>query len=177
MVKKFLKFIGYFLFFIFMLIFFSPKENLYYLAEKELAKKSILISKESIKDSGFSFNIKNAHISMQEIESAIVSDLKIDTFLFFNTINISNIAFANTFKNFLPLNIDSVKISYSILNPLNIVIKSNGGFGNMSGTFNISKRVLNLKIKPSKLMKTKYRQTLRNFRKNKDGEYIYVKNI
>ena len=72
MVKKFLKFIGYFLFFIFMLIFFSPKENLYYLAEKELAKKSILISKESIKDSGFSFNIKKSLQLRQDMRLIII---------------------------------------------------------------------------------------------------------
>ena len=177
MVKKVLKFFIYLLFFKAMLIFFMPKENLYYLAEKELAKKSLVISKENIKDSGFIFNIENAHISMKEIQSAVISNIELKLFLFFNRLRVENIHISQSFKNFLPLNIDKVDISYSILDPLNIIIKADGGFGVLNGSFNLIDRALFVVLKPSKLMYLDYKTLLRNFKKNKDGEYIYVKNI
>ena len=80
-------------------------------------------------------------------------------------------------SSFVPLKIADVNIKYTIFNPLFITGISHGEFGEASLNIDILKRKVRLKLIPSKIMKQKYRTTLRNLKKNADGEYIYDKNL
>jgi len=177
MVKSIGKFFFLIFLFLAMLLFFLPKENLYFFAEKELAKKGVVISKEEVKDKGFTFEMHHAHLSVSSIESAVVSDLSLSLYLFYNKLHIDSIYLASSLKSFLPLAIKEVDVVYSIVNPLVVEIETKGDFGKAKGDFSLVDKKLTIILKPSKLMRQKYRGTLRNLKKLKNGEYSYVKSF
>jgi len=172
---KLSKLLAYVMFFILALIYFMPKESVYYYLEKELQKQKIILSDEEIIDNGFSLQLNNTKLSYDSIESANVENINIKIFLVYNSLSVSNVRLLDVASSFVPLHVDTINIKYTIFNPLNIVAESNGEFGQASAEVNILDRNISMVLKPSLLMLKKYRATLRNLKKNKAGEYKYEK--
>jgi len=172
---KLLKLLAYVIFFIAALIYFIPKESVYYYLEKELLQEKIILSGEEIIDSGYSLQLNNAKVSYDSIESANVEDINIKIFLVYNSLSVSNVKLLDIASSFVPVKIDTINIKYTIFNPLNVVAESNGEFGQANAEVNILDRTISIVLKPSKLMLKKYKATLRSLKKNKAGEYKYEK--
>ena len=172
---KILKLLAYIFFFILALIYFMPKESVYYYLEKELLLNKVVLSGEEIEDSGFSLQLNNSKVSYDSIESADVENINIKIFLVYNSLSVSNVRLLDVASSFVPLHVDTINIKYTIFNPLNIVAESNGEFGQASAEVNILDRNISMVLKPSPLMLKKYSATLRNLKKNKAGEYKYEK--
>lgn len=177
MVKKILKFFAYLLFFIASLIYFIPKTSIYYFAEQQLKPLAIIVSSEDVRDSGFSLLIEDADISVKSIESAKISKVEIGVYLLYNSVSLNGIALSGMAENFVPINVESVEFTHSVFDPLSLHLSANGEFGEASGTFNILDNNLSINLKPSKLMKSKYKNTLRTLKKTENGEYEYVKSF
>ena len=175
MVKKIAIFFSYTLFFITALMYFTPKDSIYFFLEEKLKKVDIVISSEQVNDSGFSLKIADADIYFKSISSANINEASIRVFAIYNSINFKNITLSKTAKSFAPLNIASVQAVYSILNPLNAKINAIGDFGILEAQYNILDKTLNLVLKPSKNMLKNYKHTLRKLSKTKNGEFIYDK--
>ncbi len=173
MVKKFFKSVLYFLFFIVSLMYLTPKVNIYYLLEQKLKPFGVIVSKEDLEDTGYNLNIENLHVSYKEIKSLKISKMECNIFAFYNSINIKDIELAKALSSFLPRKIKDVKISYSIVNPLNIFASAKGEFGDLEAEFNLSEFRLHLNLKPSKLMLHSYENTLNNMKKTQNGDYTY----
>jgi len=156
-------------------MYFTPKNSIYFLLEDKLEQVDIILSSETLQDRGFTFDIIDADISFKAISSAEIKKTKVNIFAVYNSISLNNITLSNTAKSFVPLNIQNVKVIYSILNPLNVDIKAVGDFGELKGEFNVLKRFLHLELKPSKNMLTNYKNTLKKLSKTKNGEFIYDK--
>jgi hypothetical protein len=154
-----------------------PKVSLYGFAQTQLKKFGIIISNEKLKDNGFSFEIKDGMLSVEKIPSANISKVEIKTFIFYNSVNIKGIILAQAVKSFAPVYIENINIHYSFINPLNIIAKAKGDFGEAQATFNLIERKLHIDLVPSKMMQKSYRSTLRNLQKTKDGGYIYEQTI
>ncbi|NOQ31453.1 MAG: hypothetical protein GQ570_10045 [Helicobacteraceae bacterium] len=167
----------YLLLFIAMLIVFMPKVNLYYLLEKELSAKGVVISSENLSDRFFSLNIKDATIYVKQIKSAKVANVNITTLLFYNYIEFDNIELSQSFEDMLPTKIKNVKILYSVLNPLNITATSIGEFGEASAVISLEKRVVFVTIKASKRLVDKYSKILRPLKTDGKGSYTYEYNF
>jgi len=177
MVKKIAKFLGYLVFFIAMIFYFLPKVSLYHLAEVQLKHFGVVISNENVTDNGFSFDISNADIYLKNIKTASILDMELSSYIVYNSISLENIKLAKAVKSFAPRDIKNINISYTVFNPLNISINGAGGFGEFSASISLVKHKIHLDLTPSKLMQKEYRSTLRNFKKSKDGGYIYEKTI
>lgn len=169
------KIFAYILFFILVLIYFMPKESLYYLFEKELEKYGVVISKEVSSDSGFSLELNNGTIFYNSIQSANIDSINMKVFLLYNSISAQNIELSNIASSFVPLHVDNMKIRYSIFNPLNIVFSADGEFGEATGEVGVLDNYINIVVTPSELMSKKYKNTLNSLRKNENGEYQYDK--
>ena len=172
---KTLKFFGYMVFFVLALMYFTPKVALYYFAENQLKHYGIIITDESVKDKGFTLSLEDAVVTIKAIESAKIKDINIALFALYNNLSIKDITLASTAASFVPTDVDVVDISYSIFNPLNIIATSKGGFGEAQAKVDLLERKLMVKLKPSKIMVKKYRSTLRNLKKSKEGGYEYAK--
>jgi hypothetical protein len=177
MVKKLAKFLGYILFFILAVIYFAPKVELYYMAEKELSKYDVIISNERVTDSGFSLNLSDASLYVKSVNSALAKSVDITLLGVYNSASLEDITLSSTASAFLPLHIKSIDVKYTLFNPLNATLYSKGEFGELDGYVNLQKRALHIDLKPSKVMLKKYRSSLSQLKKNKDGSYSYDKNL
>jgi len=175
MVKKLALFLAYLIFFMSALLYFTPKVSLYYFLEEQLKKEGVVISSEEIVDNGFTLSIMDADLSIKSINSASILRSDIGVFLIYNYVKLKDIKLASTLKSFIPLHLDSVDIYYSIFNPLNIELYGVGEFGKIDGFFDITKMIMHLNLKPSKLMMKNNANTLRNFKKDINGEFSYDK--
>ena len=172
---KLSKLITYIIFFILALVFFIPKASVYYFTEKELLKEKVILSDEEIVNSGFSLQLNHTKVSYNSIESANVESINVKMFLLYNSLSVSNIELTSMASSFVPLHIDNLDVSYTIFNPLNIIAKADGEFGEATAEVNILDRNMSVVLVPSEQMLKKYRGTLRNLKKNENGEYEYDK--
>lgn len=175
MVKKLVKFFAYVLFFIFALILFIPKSSVYFFAEKQLKTFDMVISNETVEDKFFSLNISDASVSMKAIEGATIKETDVTFLLFYNSIELSDIKLSSLVDSFVPSKVESVKVVYTIFDPLNVNASGNGSFGQADVKVSILDRKISVILKPSKKMLSKYKNSLKEFKKDKSGEYKYDK--
>jgi hypothetical protein len=175
MVNKLFMFFAYVIFFTLALMYFTPKASLYYMLEKELKKYDVILSGETVSDNGFSLSLENSNVYVKDIQSAQVKDANIKLFALYNSIHIQGIVLSDVAGTFLPLEIKNTNIVYSIFDPLNVNLNSKGDFGSANGSFNLVDKKLHLDVMPSDTMKRKYRNSMRQLKKQKDGSYSYDK--
>ena len=175
MVRKLAIFFSFFLFFLLALMYFTPKENIYFALENELKKYDVIISNEKINDSGFTLELNDAEIFFKSIKSADIKSVNIKIFGVYNSLSMSNIKLSSAASSFLPLNIEKVTITHSIFNPFNISIYELGENGELEGSFNIMEMALHIIFHPSELMLKEYKNSMREFKKSEDGSYSYDK--
>ena len=174
---KVAKFFFYVIFFVGMLIFFLPKENLFYLAEKQLAQEKIYISKEVLRQKAFGLELKGASISYEGIEVANIQEADITTLLVWNKITLHDVALSSLIANYWPQKIQECEIRYTILNPLFVTAFAKGIFGEIHAEYSLKDGHVRVILHPSKVVLSKYRSSLRYFKKMKNGEYSYEKSL
>ena len=172
MIKFTSKIFAYFLFFIFTIFLFLPKENIYFLLEKKLLTYKTIVSFEKINSNIFNFDIKNAYVFYDGIKFAKFQELKIDTYIYTNKIEMKNFTVFDGFKNIVPPKINTIEMEYKLNNPKTIDLKGEGDFGLFTGEVNLMSKKVNIFLKASKIMKRKYKNILRQM-KFKNGKYEY----
>lgn len=177
MVKKLCKFFGYSVFFIVALIYFTPKASLYYFVETKLNQFDVVISNEEAVDKGFALEIDHQIIYYKSIQSANIQKTNLKLSMLYNALTLKDITLSSVAKSFIPLHIEKATIKYTIFDPLDIKAVIDGEFGRANIRFSILKRTLHLELFPSELMLKSYVNTLKNMRKQKEGEYTYDKTI
>lgn len=106
-----------------MLLVFLPKENLYYFVLQKLSEQSIDVTNTSVEDKYLGLSLKNSNIKYEKIDVATVDSIVVKSLLFKTNITIDNLKVQKSLKQFLPYDLDYIKITHSILNPLVIDIK------------------------------------------------------
>lgn len=109
--------------FIYALLIFLPKENLYYLALEKLSDHKVEVVSSSIKDTNFGLNISNSKIKYEKIDVAAVDRIFFKTLLFKTELNIQNLKVQKSLKKFFPYDMKYIKITHNILDPLAVDIK------------------------------------------------------
>lgn len=170
--KTLFKGLVYISFLLFTIIMFLPKNNIYYFVEEKLSNNKIILSNEDIKSSLFDFEISKSLLIYQNTKFAKIEDIKIKSFVFYNSIDVSNIEVLDKYTNQYPIKTKSLNLSYSILNPLFVDIKSTGDFGKLSAKLDLLKNKITYRLTASNSMKKDYKKILRKM-KLKKGEYIY----
>jgi hypothetical protein len=175
MVKKLLRFFAYLAFFVLALIYFAPKESIYYLLENELKNYSVIISDETLTDKGVSLTIQNAALYVKSIESAKIQNCDVTFLLLYNSINARDIMLSESVKSLVPLKIESLAFTQSIFDPLHVNIHAVGDFGEAKGNVNLLERSVHIELIASDLMQKEYKNALREFKKSEDGGLFYDK--
>jgi len=150
-----------------------PKSLLYYKLEDTLAKQKIYINGETTKDILNLFYIDGAKIYYEDIKIANIREISFNLILFFNNISIEGIRINQHLNEFMPREINDIKISHNIFAPTTINIESIGNIGELKGHIDLLSKMLVIKLKPSKIIKTKYNKILSLMKKNNKGGYIY----
>jgi hypothetical protein len=157
--------------FIYSLIYFLPKENIYYFALEKLENNKVSINTQNIKDDKFSLKLNNLIIFYNNIQALKISSMNFNIFLFNNNIQVSNIELDDMLKQFLPSKIKTLEINYSIFNPLFVTINADLIQAKAYGNVDISRKTIILNIKPSKKFLRMYSKLLKNMKKQTNGEY------
>ncbi|MCK5854818.1 MAG: hypothetical protein KAG56_06315 [Sulfurovaceae bacterium] len=138
---------GFFLLIIFLWLS-SPKQELYFLLEKELEKKDIIISNERFVDRWYGLEIYDADIYVKGIKMAKVESLKLHLFFLYNKLSVTN-----TQVEVDPKSIESVTAIFNVIKPYKVAIKSSGSFGTLEGGVYLMEKKLILRVKERKEMK------------------------
>ena len=162
---------GFFLSLI-LLWLFAPKVELYYLLEKSLKERDILISNETITDTWYGLKIENADLHVAGAKVANISELNFNFFLFYNTLTINEIKMDKSLSNIAPKEINKLDSVYSVLNPLNITLDGVGSFGVLDGTVALVDRKIEVLFPVAKELKT-----IKKFlKKDKEKGWFYETN-
>ena len=162
---------GFFLSLI-LLWLFAPKVELYYLLEKSLKEKNILISNETITDTWYGLKIENADLHVAGAKVANISELNFNFFLFYNTLTINEIKMDKSLSNMAPKEINKLDSVYSVLNPLNITLDGVGSFGVLDGTVALVEKKIEILFPVAKELKT-----IKKFlKKDKEKGWFYEAN-
>lgn len=165
--------IGYGILTLVTILYFIPKTNLYYKLEHILKPHGIVIHNEHVDDRWFWLEITDAQIYIQKLESMHVQKTQIMLFGGYNRVDLEGIVLASTLEHFVPKNIQSAKLRYTLFDPINIHATVVGDFGTAEITLDLYERLARAEIKASTLMKSKFSATLQNFTRDKKGVYHY----
>lgn len=173
--KAILKIIFYFLVFLFFLLVFLPKTNLYYELEKQLQKQDVIISNETIDESIFNLQVNAGDVYVKGIFASNINKLDLTSYLFYTKVNLDGIRFSQGFSNMVPTPIDNVSIIHSIIDPTKAKISGNSIYGTLEGYIDLVNSKIYLELKATPKMKSNYSKIL-NMMKLKDERYIYEYN-
>jgi len=169
MVKRILG--GFFLSLIFLWLF-APKVELYYLLEKSLKEKNIIISNETITDTWYGLKIENATINVAGARVAKVVQLNFNFFLFYNTLKISEVKMDKSLSNMAPKELNYFSAIYSVADPLNVTLNGAGSFGVLDGKIELKNRKVEILFPETKDIKT-----IKKFlKKDKEKGWLYETN-
>ncbi|MDA3947244.1 MAG: hypothetical protein PF439_11265 [Helicobacteraceae bacterium] len=171
--KKIALFFFYTLLFFGALLFFTPKESLYYYAEEQLKPVDVVIAYEEVIDHGFSLELRHAQLYVQKIKSAEIGSASFTLFGLYNAVSIDSVVLDKTFEAFFPPLIQHIDIVQSLVAPLDLTAEAVGDFGEAEATVHLLDRSVDVIVKPSKLMLSRYKSTLRQLKKSKEGDYSY----
>jgi hypothetical protein len=170
MIKNSLKYPLFGLIFIFSLVAFLPKENIYFYYLEKLQEKKISIQNEERSSSPFHFLIVNGDIFYKEINAFKIESIDISYLLVYGKIAISNVLFDG-------LTIEQIDFKWNLLSPFvfDIVIISNEING--YGKYDILDKGFELYLKPSSEVVKKY-EIFWNFGElTPNGEYKIEYNL
>ena len=147
--------IGGFFLSILLLWLFTPKHELYYLMEKSLKKSNnIIISNETIQDTWIGLNITNADIYIDGLKVANAKSLNFVFLFFYSKLTLSDLNIDKALHAMAPKKIDDFTATYSIINPLHIVLAGNGSIGEMVGSVDLINRKVHIDITKEKALQT-----------------------
>lgn len=137
----------------FVVLFFMPKQELYYKLEEELAKNDIKINEKSIEEGLFSLTLHDASVYVKGIKLATVQKIDFCTLLFYTKMEVTELLLDESLKNVALTKIDKVSVSHGIWNPLYLSIDAEGTFGQVDGNAAIVERTLRLDFNETKNIK------------------------
>ena len=170
---KLFKYLFYLFAFIYLLLFFLPKSELYYKSEELLSKKEIYINDEIVKEKPFGLNIKGAKVIYESLLVGGIKEIDADIFLFYNSLELKGVNLRVGALKFIPKNAKEIKITYSIKDVKRVYFSAISDIGEIKGSFNLFKQKISVFLKRKK--GARYNEILRYFKKDKKGEYRYEK--
>jgi len=154
------------------LIIFMPKVELYYKGEELLNKYGVTIDGEEISSSMVSTKVLHPTIYFRGVDVARASVVDFKPYLFINSIKAEDIELLNVAKQFLKVDIDTLKANHSILKPFYIKLNIVGSFGVANGYIDLKSRVVHVDIiEPSDI------NSIKKFLKKGEKGWFYESNF
>jgi hypothetical protein len=130
---------------------FAPKVELYYLLEKSLKEKQIVISNETVTDTWYGLKINNANVYLAGAQIANATEINLNFFFFYSSLTINKVDMKSSL---VPKELNNLTTVHSIINPLNIKIDGEGSFGTLDGRVHLLERKIEILFPVAKDIKT-----------------------
>lgn len=156
-----------------LIIFFMPKINMYYKAEELLENYKLTISGEKVVDDGFIFKVEDGTLYFDDLVVANFDEISIVPLVFYNSVDVKPFSLSDDMRQFIPLKVNNINITQTVVNPLHVKIDARGEFGSVSGDIDILNSKISLILMPSKLLLKKRPFWLRQMKKDSQGGYRY----
>lgn len=170
--RRIVKFLSYLIVMLALIIIFLPKTNLYYAAEILMKEKNLFVSDEEVLDKGYSLELHNATFFYESLSLAEIDSIKLSPWIFYNALSVKNIHVNDGFSDFLPLEIQTVKMEHFIYNPTNIRFRSDSDANYIYGNIDLLERVLVAHLRLDAKSEEKYKAMLGKLSKE-EGGYFY----
>ena len=170
--KKLLKYLAYFIAMLALIIFFSPKTNLYYLFEEFAIEQNVYVSDEEASDSGFSLNISNAKVYLDELFLAEAEETTLSMWLVYNSFEATNINMNEGFSDFMPSVIKHIEIKHHVFNPMSLSIAGESGDSFFYGDVDLLERIVQIHLRLGTKSEKRFASSLRALKKE-EGGYVY----
>jgi hypothetical protein len=144
---------GFFLSLI-LLWLFAPKVELYYLLEKSLEEKQVIITNETITDTWYGLKITNADVYVAGAKVANATELNLDFFFLYSSLTVNEVNMDNSLANMAPKQLNHLTAIHSVMNPLKVTINGEGSFGTLDGTVHLLERKIEILFPVVKDIKT-----------------------
>ncbi|MDX1294950.1 MAG: hypothetical protein R3302_01700 [Sulfurimonadaceae bacterium] len=171
--KRLRNFLLYALLFVVALMILTPKVNLYYLFEEQMAPYGVVVDGEQLKDRGLCLEIGDATLYAKGIDSATAERISVKLFGLYNRIAVENTQLATAFTKFFPSEITHIEVTHAVWNPTNVIVNATGDFGSANAVISLLERSVTARVTPSELMKKRFGSTLRKLKKDETGGYRY----
>lgn len=152
-----------------MILLFLPKENLYYFALQKLSNEKVTLNHTLLKENIDSLMLTELSLKYDNIPTASIDKLKIESNLLNTSLSIRNIIIDSSMKKFVPNSIRDITIKHTLLNPLNITIESSFKDGVCNGNIDLLKRTVLLNLEVSKNFNSKYKMISKYLKPSKDS--------
>lgn len=156
-----------------LVIFFSPKRQLYYLAEHVANPYGVVLSGEYVDDNGFALSLEGGTLYYQDLKIAQLGDVTVLPLLFFNALSVGSFSVSDEMQRFVPGTIDGVRIIYSVIDPTRIHLEGSGEFGSLAGVANLLEHKVRITLKPSAALLQSKPVWLKELKAQPSGEYLY----
>ena len=155
------------------LIFFLPKQPLYFAFERFLKTRQVVIAGERVRERPFSLSLEEGKIVAKGIEAAAFFDVTVRPWIVWNTLRVERLSIDRGFASWLPTSVESAALSYSPLHPYHIEVKARIGACVVTGRVDLRESTVRLRLLERAACE-KTGRWVRPFRKNGEGVFEYV---
>jgi hypothetical protein len=120
------------------LVVMIPKEKLYFEFESLLSQYHLFINKEEFANRLIYLDIDNGELLLDNGKLGTINHIRFTPWIVFNRLSFENISFSPLYRTIFPGNIDSIKLTYSLIHPLLVEIEGEGDFGHCSGAYDLT---------------------------------------
>jgi len=145
---------------------FMPKKELYFALEHTLKQYNIEMNEDSINESIFGLDISGIDVYAQGIKVAHIDNVDFTTFLFYNSVVVSDVTIDSSLKSMAPQKINDINLTYSIVKPLKVSLNSSGDFGEVEGYLDYNKTLYLRFVKVGDI-----KPFIKGLKKNDNGWY------
>ncbi len=177
MVKKIVIELFYLLLFLSALLYFLPKEHLYYLVQQTLQEQKITLTQKQLHETPFGIELHAVTLSYEGVPVAKIKDIRVTLFGLYDSVKAEGVELSSLASSYIPPKLSFVMANYSVLHPLAIDTVAQGVFGSLKAVLHLQEKKVLATVKPSHIFQTNYGRSLRYLHRKKDGEYSYAKNF
>lgn len=149
-------------------IILLPKEKFYFTFESLLSKYHLFINHEVLSDNFFYLDADDGDIVLDNQTVASIENIRISPWIFLNRLSFSNLSVLPQYRNFFPGKIDTITVTYSLLNPLEITIQGEGDFGHFKGGYDLMSQKIKIVFDATHQLR-RYGLLVSNLHQEKEG--------
>jgi len=147
---------------------FAPKKELYYLLEKRLADRGVVLAGEELRETPVGLTVSHAVLYVKGVQVAAIEKASVWSLLLYSRGAVTRITLDPSLKRMLPEAIQQVAVTHSVLHPSILYLHIDDPQMTASGTIDLRTRALRLsfaKAPASELLR-------RRLKKNGEG-WVY----